>query len=326
MEAAKEKRKHFHADNFERHPFPSQLVVLKLPRPSDGYTKTFANFWDGHPEFQLKRKGETKPDPDILKFNHQRHFAPDIPPLKNNKKLDCGDCHQPDAQGRFNQPITFAQHCQSCHSLQFDQNNPEIMIPHGNTVAVRGFVIGLEAQYRELALKRGYKTEAERLGFVSQQRSRLLERFRDQGKPFYQLKDDIERQIFYVADPYKPQPGSPPGTRASFYGCALCHDPQPTTNGGVPSIAKPVLVERWMPQSPFDHAKHKMVACDDCHHATQSKLTSDVLMPGISDCNTCHSPKGKIVANQRIIAAAECTTCHTYHAPVGINLVQANPR
>ena len=66
-----------------------------------------------------------------------------------------------------------------------------------------------------------------------------------------------------------------------------------------------------------------MVECDDCHHATQSRLTSDVLMPGINDCNTCHSPKGKVLANnQKIIAAAECSTCHKYHVPQSLTMVQ----
>ena len=60
----------------------------------------------------------------------------------------------------------------------------------------------------------------------------------------------------------------------------------------------------------------RCVKCDDCHHATQSRLTSDVLMPGIASCITCHSPKGKVVA--------ECITCHTYHAPVALTAAKAS--
>jgi uncharacterized paraquat-inducible protein A len=74
-----------------------------------------------------------------------------------------------------------------------------------------------------------------------------------------------------------------------------------------PVITKPILVDRWMPQARFDHAKHTSVKCDDCHHATQSRETADVLMPAKANCVTCHSPAGKVVA--------ECITCHTYHAP-----------
>ena len=37
-----------------RHPHPAQQVVFELPRPPQGFTKTFSSFWDGHPEFQIK--------------------------------------------------------------------------------------------------------------------------------------------------------------------------------------------------------------------------------------------------------------------------------
>jgi len=74
------------------------------------------------------------------------------------------------------------------------------------------------------------------------------------------------------------------------------------------------LVDRWMPQANFDHAKHQVdpvtqtsLSCDVCHHARQSRETFDVLMPAKANCVTCHSPQGKVVA--------ECITCHTYHAP-----------
>jgi hypothetical protein len=70
-------------------------------------------------------------------------------------------------------------------------------------------------------------------------------------------------------------------------------------------ITKPIFVDRWMPQANFNHAKHASVKCDDCHHAIQSRNTSDILMPTKANCVTCHSPAGKVVA--------ACITCHTYH-------------
>ncbi len=84
-----------------------------------------------------------------------------------------------------------------------------------------------------------------------------------------------------------------------------------------PFIAKPVFVDRWMLRSDFDHRKHRNVNCNDCHQATQSRLTSDVLMPGIASCVTCHSPAGKV--------AAECITCHSYHAPASLTAGAQRP-
>jgi hypothetical protein len=299
MEASAEKGMPRDWTEFQRHPHPAQQIVFEIPRPPRGYTQTFASFWDGHPEFQLKR--EPVRDPDVLKFNHQRHFAPDIPPI-NGQKLECTYCHQPDSEGRYNnRRITFVAQCQACHSLQFDPENPELTLPHGNTTAVRGFLQTLPTQYAELAVKKGMRRPEEIQDFVTRQMLQLRARVLS--------GENFERQVFFVADPYKPQPGSGPRERASFYGCALCHDVQPVANAA-PFIAKPVFVDRWMPQAKFDHAKHRSVQCNNCHRATQSRLTSDVLMPGISNCVTCHSPKGKVVA--------ECSTCHSYHAPASV--------
>ena len=307
MTASAAKGRQFDWSNFERHPLPPQQIVLRLPRPPDGYTQTFASFWDGHPEFQLER--EPVRDPDVLKFNHQRHFAADIP-LLGGQKLECAFCHQPDTEGRYNnRRITFAAQCQPCHSLQIDPRNPELTLPHGNTTAVRGFLRSLPTQYADLAVRKGITQPNDIQNFVTRQMLQLRERVRS--------GEDFEHQVFFVADPYKLRPGTEPRVRASFYGCALCHTVQPVANAA-PFIAQPVFIERWMPQARFDHTRHRMVKCDDCHHATQSRLTSDVLMPGIASCVTCHSPKGKVVA--------ECITCHSYHAPASLTLAGLQSR
>jgi hypothetical protein len=313
MKAASQKGMKLRWETFQRHPQPPRQVVFQLPRPPRGYTQTFAAFWDGHPEFQIKR--EPARDPDMLKFNHERHFQPDIPPI-GGKKLECSYCHQPDLQGRYNMRITFAGQCQVCHSLQFDPKNPELTLPHGDTTAVRGFLEDLQAHYADLAIKKGLPKNLVQ-AFVTQQMMQLRDRLRVTYPAIppnlSAIGDAFEHQVFFVADPYKPQSGTVPARRAFFYGCALCHDPQPRP-GAAPFIAKPVFVDRWMVRSDFNHATHRMVKCDDCHHARRSRLTSDVLMPGISSCVTCHSPKGKV--------AAECITCHNYHAPASLILAQ----
>jgi hypothetical protein len=125
--------------------------------------------------------------------------------------------------------------------------------------------------------------------------------------------EEFEREVFFTVDPYKPQRQGESRTRFSFYGCAFCHEVKPVANAA-PAITKPIFVDRWMPRANFDHAKHqtdpntqKPLDCNICHHATQSRETSDVLMPAKANCVTCHSPQGKVVA--------ECITCHKYHAP-----------
>lgn len=280
---------------FHRHPHLPQQIAFELPRPQEGFTKVFSSFWEDHPEFQLKRLNAR--DPDVLRFNHQRHFAADIPPV-NGQPLDCNFCHKPQPDGRFYQRISFAANCQACHSLQFDAKNPELRLPHGNVDLVRTFLRTLPAQYADYArLKKGIP-EAEVGGFVAKQVRQLREQFHS--------GEELERAVFFTTNPYKPQEKSGAVTRASFTGCAFCHEVKPSRNA-VPAITKPILIDRWMSRSNFNHARHTSVRCDDCHHASQSRDTADVLMPAKASCVTCHSPKGK--------ATAECMTCHTYHAP-----------
>ena len=312
MEASAQKGTQLSPAVFHLRSHPPQQVVWEMPRPQRGYTQVFASFDGEHPEFQLVR--EKARDPDVLRFNHQRHFAGDIPQV-NGQKLDCNYCHKPDPENRFYQRINFTANCQACHSLQFDAKNPEMKIPHGDVALVRTFLRTLPAQYADYArLKKGKTSESEVQNFVAQQVRQLREQFH--------TGDQLEQAVFFEKDPYKPQREMPAMTRANFAGCAFCHDVKAASNAP-PVITKPFLVDRWMPQARFNHAKHLSVRCDECHRdAHQSHETSDVLMPAKASCVVCHSPKTKKVSS-------DCITCHNYHAPpqtVTAAKVQADAR
>lgn len=296
MEASAQKGATLPPAVFHLRPHPPQQIVLKMPRPARGYTQVFDSFAGAHPEFQLVR--EKARDPDVLRFNHQRHFASDIPPV-NGQKLDCNYCHKPEPGGRFYERVSFTANCQACHALQFDVKNPDLRIPHGDALLVRTFLRTLPAQYGDHArLKRGKTRDSDIQNFVVQQIRQLQEQFRS--------GEELERAVFFTTDPYKPQRQAPAAVRANFAGCAFCHEVK-TAAGGAPVVTKPILIDRWMPQTQFNHAKHASVKCDECHQARQSHETSDVLMPVKANCVTCHSPQGKVMS--------ECITCHTYHAP-----------
>ncbi len=303
MEASAQKGTQLPAAAFHLRPHPVQQVVFEMPRPQRGYTQVFSSFAGDHPEFQLVR--EKARDPDVIRFNHQRHFAADIPSVKG-QKLDCNYCHKTDPEGRFYQRISFTANCQACHALQFDVKNPELKVPHGDVALVRTFLRTLPAQYGDYArLKQGKTRDSDVQHFVAQQIKQLREQFR--------TGEELENAVFFATDPYKPQRQMAAQVRANFAGCAFCHDVRPVVNAA-PVITKPVLVDRWMPQAKFNHAKHQVdpitqekLDCNKCHRALVSRETSDVLMPAKAECVTCHSPKGKVVS--------ECITCHGYHAP-----------
>jgi len=64
-----------------------------------------------------------------------------------------------------------------------------------------------------------------------------------------------------------------------------------------------------MPHAKFDHSKHELVACITCHAtATTSQSSSDLLLPGIATCRSCHHSGAEA-------AESRCFECHTYHDP-----------
>lgn len=290
-----------------RHPQPAQKVIFSSARPANGYTQTFSSFWEGHPEFQINLAKTANPparDPNVLRFNHSRHFAADIPPLdRTGRKLDCNYCHQVETEGRFMKRVTFAANCQACHSLQFDARNPDLHIPHGDATHVLGFLRSLPTQFEDLARRRGMSEPGRIRSFIEEQRRQLRSQFNSDG--------DLIRSVFFAADPYKPQSQSPAHARANFAGCNYCHEVKASAVGA-PVITPPVMVDRWMLLSDFNHSKHTAVKCETCHAAALgSSRTSDILLPAKASCVTCHSPQGRV--------SGECITCHQYHAPAGVS-------
>jgi hypothetical protein len=90
-------------------------------------------------------------------------------------------------------------------------------------------------------------------------------------------------------------------------GCQKCHkyDPDAKPATGLPEVVPPRLPARWLPHSRFDHGPHRPVACVECHKASVSSKTDDVLLPGIETCRECHRPRGG--------ARTGCVECHRYH-------------
>jgi hypothetical protein len=60
----------------------------------------------------------------------------------------------------------------------------------------------------------------------------------------------------------------------------------------------------------FDHKSHVAVDCGECHAAKESKEASDVLLPGIGKCLSCH---GGEQASAKV--PSTCITCHDFHNP-----------
>jgi transcription elongation factor Elf1 len=89
--------------------------------------------------------------------------------------------------------------------------------------------------------------------------------------------------------------------------CKQCHALDFAPGASLPCVAEARITARWMPHARFDHDAHRGFSCTSCHQAaTRSTETTDVLLPGIATCKTCHgSGEGH--------AESRCYECHTYH-------------
>jgi len=78
----------------------------------------------------------------------------------------------------------------------------------------------------------------------------------------------------------------------------------------LPEIAPSRITTRWLPHAVFEHYAHSSLTCESCHtKAPSSQETSDILLPGISTCRTCHRD-----AREKVAAADNsCALCHQYH-------------
>jgi hypothetical protein len=94
--------------------------------------------------------------------------------------------------------------------------------------------------------------------------------------------------------------------------CLKCHQLDATrARMAAVRIAEPV-----MQRSNFNHAPHvTSAACELCHSmARRSKFATDVNVPGVGACQTCHRPSQ---------VRATCATCHVYHPRSAASLAVA---
>ncbi len=296
MQAAAKKGEGIPEDHFHFQ-FDPTRKSFRAPRPEGGYTQVISEFSKNHPEFQIHR--QKLKDPNTLRFSHATHLGnnPSMPLLKG-KKLDCASCHTPGPGGVYYKNVTFEANCQSCHALQFDRENPDLTIPHGQPQFVNAFLRSLPQQYATYAPKKGISGKSQIDQFVREQMAELRKEFG--------AGEELEQKVFFSDENSAPATdigGLGAKGRPMFTGCAYCHEVK--QGADLPIVTPPVAPERWLDRGRFDHSKHAKVSCVNCHMAVGSKAASDILIPSKHMCASCHRPQGA--------ARHECLECHSYH-------------
>ena len=267
--------------------------------------KDVTSFPAGHPQFRAtvvadaakpsfaRAPLESAPPPQDrsnLVFSHAAHLVPAgfLTP-SGQKIMTCADCHVPEPSGQGFQPITFEGQCHSCHDLKFDADLPWREVPHGDAAGVGTAVADF---YGRIALQGGVQ-DPNAPAFVR--------------RPVGQVQEPTPEERRTALDWAAQRTTTAMGIIFDDKrGCTYCHVTDRA--GGKFTVAPVVMRARFLPQADFDHAKHQALDCDDCHDARHSEKSSDVMLPGIETCVSCHGTERAGFKTQ-----STCTSCHLFH-------------
>lgn len=303
------------------------------------FASSITSFAGDHPEFAVIEK--KKQDEARLFFHHAKHL--DAKSFPDQRQMVCSDCHRaglPAAnahigdspqrevneatlvsglkpQADYMDPIRYSLHCQNCHPLSVDgvrkRLNGTGNVPHDSPSAVRTFLWGALTQYIN-----AHPEELERYADAAPPRHTPF------GGPHSGADEELDRRKIEWVDRERRILETQLFDTKLF--CGKCHEfgtPSDVARAdlavvahpdrSVPSILEPKISARWFEHASFDHERHRTMNCDECHPlAKDSKLTADVLLPGIDVCRKCHAPAKPSSTSG---ASDRCVLCHTYHVP-----------
>jgi predicted CXXCH cytochrome family protein len=256
-----------------------------------------------------------------LKFTHAQHISTSNGVAQMWRQvapgqgagMDCQDCHKTDPSGTRYQPVRMETSCQSCHSLGLETVGGTVrQLPHGQPAQViadiRAFYGG-GGSYRPSGLPVARYTRA-RPGAVN-----------------------AERRSADLARAAARMPGRGDAlVRATFAPGGVCGECHTVSFGGADGvrIAPVAQPTRYLHNGWFDHRPHQNLAvrgasgsriygCRDCHAAEKSNNANDLLLPALSNCQSCHTGEtgATNAALVRSGTASGCAMCHDYHADEG---------
>ncbi len=323
---------------------PCHSELGELQPPSEHAVAS--SFGTDHPQFRLtiledpasgaRERVTWRPDLQEstgLLFSHVRHVGQAVEDRATggSEYMRCDSCHVADASGVGYEPVGFEERCQSCHALGFDDDFPERQALHGDPVKLREDLLGfysavalgglvpagrgpavlraapgrpLSPRQREAALAWAAAEAAEASEFLLEGDERcgmchvvVPRAARDGGDDVVpvQVSDSWLPRAMFTHRSHAPSP------------CSACHpsitvfDPEAS-----PEIARPSWAERG--SQPYGLLTPEELA--RAHPGmTPSDDASDVSIPALDDCRSCHlGPEAPVG-----FVASPCGLCHDFH-------------
>jgi hypothetical protein len=298
---------------------------LRLASGRTIYAKNIHSLENGHPQVRVLLEGAE--DPGTIQLNHAVHMKPiRRGPTGPIVQLDCGDCHRAATQlsawpyadtkyvaasvshsdqdellpvkagtlwprngnrGReYMAPVKYANACAACHLLSFDKRFEE-GVPHDKPEVVHAFLV---KKFREYIAAHPAELRVAKDPDRDLTERPILPAKRTLTAPQWVAERTADAELLLWRKT-----------------CKQCHALTTTTVGMLPKIEPARTTTRWLPHARFDHDAHRGFSCVGCHGAAlSSRESSDVLVPGIENCKTCHAPGADH-------AESRCFECHTYH-------------
>ena len=232
-----------------------------------------------------------------LKFPHALHLdKKGVRGPEGRTTLDCRNCHTPDEAGLRFKPTTMKEHCQVCHSLEFEPMVTSRQVPHERVENVMTAVTEFYAQAALTDTPIDVVLDAASIRQPARPGERGSEGRRQAALVWATDKAaKITREIFEE--------------RVCFH----CHQITPVAaKGDAPAtwqIAPVAITQHWLPKSRFPHRQHNTTQCGKCHEVSTSKTSADIAIPAIKNCRECHGGNERT----RDKARGTCETCHGFH-------------
>ena len=292
---------------------------LKTTQGEPTVARRVGSFPADHPEFAARRSGGR--DPARVRFNHAVHLKPDLRGPKGPEQLACTTCHVPEAVPAVSgarrprrtglmAPVTYERNCASCLPVFFDERL-ERVAPHAEPAAVRVFVRQALSEY--IRANPGDVTKPDAgLRRVPLNFPRPLEPPARDASEWIARRAAADERLLWNKTCVECHETSASATDAASARPASA-GAQAGPDQGLPVYAATNIMKRWMPRAAFDHSPHLMVTCASCHAAEASTKTSDVLLPPVAACASCHGGTRRTLLRATPHAESRCFECHRYH-------------